>query len=86
MAIGAAEAKFIADLKAHCAAGAKIAENYLKASDSSDRPASVVSRAANMISSQAYEIEELGRLEKYLEEGPNASKEAAARLMGGYDY
>lgn len=86
MAIGEAEAKFIADLRKHYADGAKLAENYLKASDSVERPASAVSRAANLISRNAHEIEDLTHFEKYLDQGPNASKEAAARLMGGFDY
>lgn len=86
MTIGEAEAKYIAELRKHYEAGAKLAENYLKASDTANRPASVVSRAANAISRMAHEVEDLSHLEKYLEQGPNASKEAAARLMGGYDY
>lgn len=86
MAIGEAEAKFIADMRSHNEAGAKLAEAYLKASDTKTRPASAVSRAANLISRNAHEIEDLDHFEKYLDEGPNASKEAAARLMGGYDY
>ena len=86
MAIGEAEAKFIAELRKHCEAGSKLAENYLKASDSSNRPAAAVSRATSLISRNAYEQEDLDQFEKYLNEGPNASKEAAARLMGGYDY
>lgn len=86
MAIGEAEAKFIADMRKHYADGAKLAENYLKSSDTTNRPASAVSRAANLISMNAHQIEDLEHFEKYLEQGPNASKEAAARLMGGYDY
>lgn len=86
MAIGEVEAKFIADLRAHNAAGAKLAETYLSKSDSKTRPASAASRAASLISQNAYAIEELDRFEKYLEAGPKASNEAAARLMGGIDY
>lgn len=86
MAIGEPEKAFIDAMRKHHEAGAKLAEDYLKKSDTASRPASAVSRAANMIARHAHEIEDLDHFEKYLDQGPNASKEAAARLMGGYEY
>jgi uncharacterized protein (DUF305 family) len=86
MAIGEVEAKFLEDMAKHHAAGAKLAEGYLSKSDTASRPASVVSMAAGMISDHAYQVERLEHMKEYLEKPPNASKEAAARLMGGYEY
>lgn len=86
MAIGEQEASFLDAILKHHEAGAKLAEDYLKKSNTADRPASVTSMAAGMIQDYGYQVERIAHQREYLEKGPNASKEAAARLMGGYEY
>ena len=82
MAIGETEKAFMDSMIAHHEDAIKLAENYLKKSDTANRPPSVTRMATSVISEQTYQIENMQRIIKEMSGSGRSADKAAAVIMG----
>lgn len=82
MAIGEAEQAFMEGMIAHHQDAIKMSENYLKKSDTANRPPAVTRMATSIIQEQTYQIENMQRMMKEMSGGGRSADKAAAVIMG----